>query len=91
MASETVVAAKILCEARNRQKFREIGQNFSHDNSMVPLQQQQQQLCGNPTRHQSMNKLKNVSNLNLDKITKIEIKQKVNYNYYFNYLPSMCV
>jgi DNA-binding GntR family transcriptional regulator len=31
MSLETVAAAKILCEARNRQKFRELGQNF-HEN-----------------------------------------------------------
>lgn len=34
MASETVVAAKILCEARSRQKLRElhVGQNFQQQN-----------------------------------------------------------
>ena len=32
MSAETVVAAKILCEARSRQKLRELGQNFSQEN-----------------------------------------------------------
>jgi hypothetical protein len=32
MSSETVVAAKILCEARSRQKLRELGQNFVQEN-----------------------------------------------------------
>ena len=32
MSSETVVAAKILCEARSRQKLRELGQNYIQDN-----------------------------------------------------------